>query len=413
MTILLVPGLWLDGSSWQSVIPGLEQAGHRAVPITLPGMHSKDAERASVTLADRVRAVVAAIDAADGEVVVVGYSAGAGIAWAAVDARPDRVSRAILVGGFPTEDGAAIADGFPAQNGEVPFPDWAVFEDADLAGLDDAARDRFRERALPSPEQVVCGVQRLADERRYRVPVTAICTEYTSRMLREWIANDLAPVHEFPKIRDVNYVDLTTGHWPQFTRPGDLATAILIAIHAPANRAIDDQGRPEPPLDGDEIANLLGFLEYQRATLAWKCRGLDSGGLQATTAASSMTLGGMLKHLAYVEQSWFSGSLHGHDRQPPFDTVDWAADRDWDWHSAADDSAEELFRTWTDAVVRARAMVGEALRAGGLEQRAKRTWPDGSAPSLRWILAHMIEEYARHNGHADLLRESVDGQTGE
>jgi uncharacterized damage-inducible protein DinB len=177
---------------------------------------------------------------------------------------------------------------------------------------------------------------------------------------------------------------------------------------------LDEQGRPEPPLAADETATLLGFLEYQRATLAWKCAGLDAAGLGATVAASSMTLGGMLKHLAYVEDLWCSRSLHGRDPQPPWDTVDWDADRDWDWHSAAEDSPEQLHALWQDAVARSRSLVTEALADGGLERLA--AWIDdylGEAPSLRWILVHLIEEYARHNGHADLLRESVDGLTGE
>jgi uncharacterized damage-inducible protein DinB len=176
---------------------------------------------------------------------------------------------------------------------------------------------------------------------------------------------------------------------------------------------VDEHGRPEPPLDGDETATLLGFLDYQRATLAWKCAGLDAAGLNATVGASAMTLGGMLKHLAYVEEDWFSRSLHGRDRQPPWDTVDWKADPDWEWHSAAAESPEQLLEFWRGAVDRSRALVADALANGGLEQPARRTWPDGRAPSLRWILVHMIEEYARHNGHADLIRESVDGLTGE
>jgi uncharacterized damage-inducible protein DinB len=176
---------------------------------------------------------------------------------------------------------------------------------------------------------------------------------------------------------------------------------------------LDEYGRPEPPLAGDETATLLGFLDYQRATLAWKCSGLDAAGLTATVGASSMTLGGLLKHLAYVEDDWFSRSLHGLDRQPPWDTVDWKSDPDWEWHSAAGDSPEQLLAIWQASVARSRSRIAEALADGGLDQLAKRTWPDGSAPSLRWILVHMIEEYARHNGHADLLRESVDGATGE
>ena len=179
------------------------------------------------------------------------------------------------------------------------------------------------------------------------------------------------------------------------------------------NIILDEHGRPEPPQAADETSTILGFLEYQRATLAWKCAGLDTAGLTATVAASSMTLGGLLKHLAYVEDDWFSRWLHGRDKAPPWDTVDWAADRDWEWHSAAEDTPEQLHALWQDAVARSRSLVTQALADGGLDRLARRTWPSGDAPSLRWILLHMIEEYARHNGHADLLRESVDGHTGE
>jgi uncharacterized damage-inducible protein DinB len=176
---------------------------------------------------------------------------------------------------------------------------------------------------------------------------------------------------------------------------------------------IDEHGRPEPPPAADEADTLVGFLEYQRATLAWRCEGLDAAGLGASVAASSMTLGGMLKHMANVEDWWFSRFLQGRDPAPPWDTADADPDPDWDWHSAAGDTPEELLSLWQDAVDRSRSRVAEALAAGGLGQLAHRTWPDGRAPSLRWILCHMIEEYARHNGHADLIRESIDGVTGE
>jgi uncharacterized damage-inducible protein DinB len=176
---------------------------------------------------------------------------------------------------------------------------------------------------------------------------------------------------------------------------------------------VDEQGRPEPPLAGDEAATLLGFLDYQRATLAWKCADLDATGLAATVGISSITLGGLLKHLAYVEDDWFSWSLHGRDRQHPWNTVDWKVDPDWEWHSAAENSTEQLYALWQEAVARSRFWIAEALAGGGLDRLAKRGWPDGRSPSLRWIVCHMIEEYARHNGHADFLRESVDGLTGE
>ena len=177
---------------------------------------------------------------------------------------------------------------------------------------------------------------------------------------------------------------------------------------------LDKHGRPEPPEAGDEAATLLGFLDYQRATLAWKCSGLDSAGLRATTAASTMTLGGLLKHMALVEYAWFARSLHGREYAPPWDAVDWTADPDWEWRTAAEDSPEELLALWRRAVDQSRADVAQVVDGGdGLGRLAKRTWADGRAPSLRWILCHMIEEYARHNGHADLLRESIDGATGE
>ena len=181
--------------------------------------------------------------------------------------------------------------------------------------------------------------------------------------------------------------------------------------NSPAMTVIDEQGRPEPPLASSERDTLLGFLDYQRATLEWKTRGLDAAGLNATLAPSTMTLGGLLKHMAIVEEYWFGERLIGAD--DIYATIDWAADPDWDWHSAAEDSPETLRRMWQDNVTRARARVKGALEGEGLDTLAKVAQRDGSALSLRWILLHMIEEYARHNGHADLLRESVDGQTGE
>ena len=177
---------------------------------------------------------------------------------------------------------------------------------------------------------------------------------------------------------------------------------------------LDDQGRyqpaqrpPDPPDAGNEAATLLGFLERQRATFAWKCGGLDAAGLRATVGASSLTLGGMLKHLARFEDDMSAEWLHGQAQRPPWNGVDWNTDHDWDWRSAADDTPEQLHALWRDAVARSRVLFTEALADGGPERRGG----DG-LPSLRYILFNMIEEYARHNGHADLIRESVDGLVG-
>lgn len=237
MDIILIPGLWLDGSSWDRVVPALARAGHRTHALTLPGMASRDADRSGVTLGDAVATVVAAIDACDpaaGPVALVAHSAGGGLAHAAVDARPGRVAHVVYVGGFPTGDGNPIAGPYPVVGGEIPLPDWSAFDEDELAGLDEAERAEFQGRAIPTPERVARDPQRLTDERRYDVPVTVVATEFTSAALREWIARGLAPVRELARIRSVEYVDLPTGHWPQFTRPGDLAAAVLRSVAAPA-----------------------------------------------------------------------------------------------------------------------------------------------------------------------------------
>jgi hypothetical protein len=163
-----------------------------------------------------------------------------------------------------------------------------------------------------------------------------------------------------------------------------------------------------PPAAGDEAATLLGFLERQRATFAWKCGGLDAAGLRATLPPSSMTLGGMLKHLTRFEDDMSSEWLHGLAQRPPWNAVDWGRDHDWDWRSAAEDSPEQLYAGWREAVARSRALFAEALAGGDVGRRAS-----DALPSLRYILLNMIEEYARHNGQADLIRESVDGLVGQ
>ena len=233
MDIILIPGFWLDGSSWDKVIPALEQAGHRTHPLTLPGMESKDADRSKITLRDHVNAVVEVIDSfhpADSKVVLVGHSGGGAIAHAAVDARPGRVARVVYVDSGPMGEGGVINDELPAQNGEVPLPDWSLFEDEDLIDLDDELRAAFRQRAIPTPVHVTSDPQRLSDERRYDVPVTVIACEFPSAKLREWMEQGHPYVRELAKIRDVDYIDLPTGHWPQFTRPEELGQAILSSV---------------------------------------------------------------------------------------------------------------------------------------------------------------------------------------
>src|SRR5918997_5556407 len=194
-------------------------------------------------------------------------------------------------------------------------------------------------------------------------------------------------------------MDVGNAH-PRLDRP----TTSYLDEHG---RYLPEQRPPDPSDAGDEVATLLGFLERQRATFAWKCGGLDAAGLRATVGASSLSLGGMLKHLARFEDDMSAEWLHGRAQRPPWNEVDWDADHDWDWRSAADDTPQQLYALWRDAVVRSRVLFTEALADGGPERRG-----GDRLPSLRYVLLNMIEEYARHNGHADLIRESVDGLVG-
>jgi len=233
MDIILIPGFWLDGSSWDDVVPALNEAGHRTHPLTLPGLESRDADRSEITLRDHVDAVVGVIDSldpADGKVVLVGHSGGGAIAHAAVDARPGRVARVVYVDSWPLGEGGLINDELPAEHGEVPLPDWSLFEDEDLIDLDDDLRAAFRARAIPEPVHVTSDRQHLSDERRYDVPVTLIACEFPTDTIRKWLEQDHPAVRELGKIRDVDLVDLPTGHWPQFTRPADLGRAILASV---------------------------------------------------------------------------------------------------------------------------------------------------------------------------------------
>ncbi|RBY95009.1 alpha/beta hydrolase [Blastococcus sp. TBT05-19] len=226
MDLVLVPGFWLDASSWDDVVPLLEAAGHRVHALTLPGTESPDADRSGIGLRDHVDAVVAAIDRLDGPVVLVGHSGGGSIAHGAADARPDRVARVVYVDSWPLGDGDCINAGLPVVDGEIPLPDWSVFGESELRGLDADARAAFRARAVPTPARVASDPQRLGDERRYDVPVTVIACESPSADLREWMDAGEQPLAELAKVRDVTWIDLPTGHWPQFTEPARLGRLI-------------------------------------------------------------------------------------------------------------------------------------------------------------------------------------------
>ena len=218
MDILLIAGLWLDGSAWNDVVPALAARGHHPVPLTLPGQGDG---AASATLDDQVAAVVAAVDAAPDKVMVVGHSAACGLAWLAADARPEKVAKVAMIGGFPSADGESYAAFFEISDGVMPFPGWGPFEGADSADLDEETKQSIASAAIPVPEGVATGTVRLTDERRYDVPAVLVCPEFTPAEAQEWI--DAGELPELTKAKHLELVDIDSGHWPMFSKPGALA----------------------------------------------------------------------------------------------------------------------------------------------------------------------------------------------
>ena len=215
--LILLAGLWLTGDVWAPVVAELTRLGHRPVVPPLPGA---DDGSATASLDDQLAAVLAAVDAAD-RPVVVGHSAAATLAWLAADRRPADAARVVLVGGFPGADGSTYADFFPVVDGLMPFPGWQPFEGPDAVDLDEQARRRFAEAAVPVPAAVARAAVHPADERRHAVPVTLVCPEFGPDDARGWIeAGDLP---ELARAGDVTLVDLDSGHWPMISRPAELA----------------------------------------------------------------------------------------------------------------------------------------------------------------------------------------------
>ncbi|QGQ18114.1 alpha/beta fold hydrolase [Cellulomonas sp. JZ18] len=238
MDVILVPGFWLDASSWDAVTPPLVAAGHRVHPVTLPGTEDGAdlAAHAATGLRDWVDAVVAVVDGLEGPVVLVGHSGGGTVVHAVVDARPDRVARAVYVDSWPTGHGGVINDELPVVGHSVPLPAWEVFEDADLTDLDDALRERFRAVARPVPARVASDPQQLSDSpARYRVPVTVVACEFPSAELRQYLEGGAPMFAELATVEDVTYVDLPTGHWPQLTRPEDLGEVLRTEVDRTAS----------------------------------------------------------------------------------------------------------------------------------------------------------------------------------
>ncbi|CAM3843764.1 alpha/beta fold hydrolase [Nocardioides zeicaulis] len=221
MDIVLVAGLWLDGSAWDDVLPELEALGHRGVPVTLPGQGDG---RTEATYDEQVEAVVAAVDAADGAPLVVGHSAACTLAWAAADRRPDGVAGVALIGGFPSTEGESYADFFEPVDGAMPFPGWKKFEGPDSDDMSEELKADLLGRMIPVPVGVTRGTVHWTSDARHAVPLTLICPEFSPAEAQEWI--DAGDVPELAAATDLRLVDLDSGHWPMYTQPAALARVV-------------------------------------------------------------------------------------------------------------------------------------------------------------------------------------------
>jgi pimeloyl-ACP methyl ester carboxylesterase len=235
MQLVLIPGFWLDGDSWGTVTHDLEAAGHTVQALTLPGKRSGDTDLAGIGLRTHVDAVLEVVDALEaddgaGPVVLVGHSGGGTIAWAVADARPARIARVVFVDAIPMPAGTCINDELPVVGDSVPLPDWSVFEPEDLIDLDDEVRAHFRAIAVPEPKGVAHEPTRLDNEARFSVPVTVIACQFPAAVVQQAIGNEREWAGELARMNDLAFIELPTGHWPQFTRPRELGESILTAI---------------------------------------------------------------------------------------------------------------------------------------------------------------------------------------
>ena len=248
MDILLVPGLWLDASSWSDVTAPLVANGHRVHPLTMPGTGASASESDEIGIDDWVGAVVREIDAATHPVVLIGHSGGGNVVYAAADRRPHAVAHVILLDTFPPVPGAGISD-FPVVDGVVPFPGWEFFDEDDVADLSPEARARAGARTSSVPRHVPTDALRLTDERRRGVPVTIVTGTVPANVIRE-IAADPAPwAAELAAVEDLRIIQLHDdgapgGHWPQFSAPERTARALLEAVRETPGAPGEESGHP-------------------------------------------------------------------------------------------------------------------------------------------------------------------------
>jgi pimeloyl-ACP methyl ester carboxylesterase len=230
-SIILVPGYWLGAWAWDAVATDLRGRGHPVVAVTLPGLDPDDPDRATRTISDQADALRSAVDASaiEGSAVILVAHSGAGTPTSLLlDRAPNALARVVYVDSGPSSDGSISDDSVPAEVDEVAMPPFEQLK-ASLDGLSAQDLERFRARAVPEPAVVMRDPVRLINDSRRDVPSTIIACSYPSEALMEMAHEGHPMMAEVATLRDLELIDLPTGHWPMWSRPADLAEAIATA----------------------------------------------------------------------------------------------------------------------------------------------------------------------------------------
>jgi pimeloyl-ACP methyl ester carboxylesterase len=219
--IILVPGFWLGAWAWDDVVSALRAEGHDVTAITLPGLESADADRATITLSDHVDAICQAVTAARAPVVLAVHSGAGAPGYAASDRMPERIAAMVYVDSGPAT--GALEPDFDAV--EYPLPPWDELDES-LDGLSDDQLETFRQRAVPEPGGAMREAGELTNDARLQVPSVVICTSFPSEQIKEAVKEGYAWIGGLAELRNVTYVDLPTSHWPMWSRPKELAAVI-------------------------------------------------------------------------------------------------------------------------------------------------------------------------------------------
>jgi pimeloyl-ACP methyl ester carboxylesterase len=230
--IVLVPGFWLGAWAWDEVVGALRADSHDVTALTLPGLESAEADRSSITFADHVDAICAAVTAAGHPVVLAVHSGAGASGYAATDRIPEQIAAAVYVDSGPAT--AALDPDFPDV--ELPLPDAdKLAADENLDGLSEEQLATFRERAVPEPGGVLREGAELTNDARLDVPSIAVCTGFPSGAYKDAVKEGQTWLGGFAELRNLTWVDLPTSHWPMWSRPQELAGIVGEAAKAHAS----------------------------------------------------------------------------------------------------------------------------------------------------------------------------------